>query len=207
MLLTDGGRKDWLMPILAEQPCVFPEGLLHGSISTQALGYPESERYWWVIYTRSRQEKALARDLFASQIPFYLPQVARDHLIHHRRFRTLDPVFPGYVFLFGTAEERVDSLRTNRISRILPVDDQDQLRQDLRQLADLIGIGAPLTVEQRLCAGRRARIRSGPLAGFEGTILQRRGTDRFIIAVNFLQQGVSIEINDFLVEPIWPARN
>jgi hypothetical protein len=195
------------MPILAEQPCVFPEDLLHGSISNQELGYLQSERCWWVIYTRSRQEKALARDLFASQIPFYLPQVARDHLIRRRRFRTLDPVFPGYLFLFGTPEERVDSLKTNRISRILPVRDQDQLLLDLRQLADLIAIGAPLTVEQRLCAGRKARIRIGPMTGFEGTIIQRRGADRLLIAVNFLQRGVSVEINDFMVEPIWPARN
>ena len=194
------------MPILAEQPCVFPEDLLHESISNQEFGYQECERCWWVIYTRSRQEKALARDLFASQIPFYLPQVGRDHLIRRRRFRTLDPVFPGYLFLFGTPEERVDSLKTNRISRILPVNDQDQLLQDLKQLADLIAIGAPLTVEQRLCAGRRARIRNGPMAGFEGTIIQRRGADRLLIAVNFLQQGVSIEINDFMVEPIWELR-
>jgi hypothetical protein len=109
------------MPILAEQPYVFPEDLLHESISAQEPGYPEFQRCWWVIYTRSRQEKALARDLFANQIPFYLPQAARYHLIRRRRFRTLDPVFPGYVFLFGTPEERVDSLKTNRISRILPV--------------------------------------------------------------------------------------
>jgi hypothetical protein len=194
------------MPILAEQPCLFPEGLLHAATRPQELGRPEAERCWWVIYTRSRQEKALARDLFAHEIPFYLPQIARDHLIRRRRFRTLDPVFPGYVFLFGTPDERVDSLRTNRISRILPVNDQNQLLLDLKQLADLIAIGAPLTVEQRLCAGRKVRIRNGSLAGFEGTIIQRRGTDRLLIAVNFLQQGVSVEVNDFMVDPIWDLR-
>ena len=194
------------MPILAEQPCVFPDDLLQGTTCAEELSHSDSERFWWVIYTRSRQEKALARDLFTSQIPFYLPQVATDHLIRRRRVRTFAPVFPGYVFLFGTPEERVDSLKTNRISRILPVDAQDELHRDLQQLAELIAIGAPLTVEQRLCAGRQARIRSGPLAGFEGTIVQRRGTDRLLIAVNFLHQGVSIEINDFMVEPIWPSR-
>lgn len=194
------------MPILAEQPFVFPDDLLQRSICTEELRRMDSERYWWVVYTKSRQEKALARDLFTSQIPFYLPQVARDHLIRRRRVRTLDPVFPGYVFLYGTPEERVDSLKTNRISRILSVPNQDELLQDLRQLAELIAIGAPLTVEQRLCAGRRARICHGPLAGFEGTIIQRRGADRLLITVNFLQQGVSLEIRDFCVEPIWPAQ-
>jgi hypothetical protein len=36
--------------------------------------------------------------------------------------------------------------------------------------------------------------------GLEGTIVSRRGEDRLLIAVNFLQQGVSIQISDFQVE-------
>jgi transcriptional antiterminator RfaH len=109
------------------------------------------------------------------------------------------------LFLFGSPDERVSALTTNRISRILPVPMpmQDQMLQDLRQLAYLIAIGAPLTVEQRLSPGRKVRIRSGPMAGIEGTIVQRRGGDRLLIEVHFLQQGVSVEINDFMVDPIW----
>ena len=192
------------MPILAEEPSVFPGDLLEEWGNTYGPTSSESERLWWVIYTKSRQEKALARDLLANQIPFYLPQVKRDVLIRRRRCQTLVPVFPGYLFLFGSPKERVASLslRTNRISQMLPVAEQDELLRDLRQLADLIAVGAPLTLEQRQCAGRKARIRSGPLAGFEGTIIQRRGADRLLIAVDFLQRGVSVEINDFLVEPV-----
>ena len=111
-------------------------------------------------------------------------------------------MFPGYVFLFGSPEERVGALRTNRISRILPVPTQEELVRDLRQLAKLIAIGAPLTLEERLSPGQMVRIRKGPMAGFEGTIVQRRGSDRLLIAVKFLQQGVSVEINDFMVDPI-----
>ena len=195
------------MPILAEETSVFPEDLLQEPTNAYELGTSEAARVWWVVYTKSRQEKALARDLRAHRIPFYLPQVERDLLVRRRRFRTFVPVFPGYLFLFGSPDERVDSLKTNRISRILPVVRQDELQRDLQQLSDLIAVGAPLTVEQRLCAGRKARICHGPLAGFEGTIIQRRGTDRLLMGVSFLQQGVSIEINDFMVEPIWPARN
>ena len=190
------------MPALAQEPCSFPENLLTDPADVQ-LDCPPSERSWWVIYTKSRQEKSLARDLFGSRIPFYLPQVPRDHLVRGRRVRAHVPVFPGYVFLFGSPEERVGALRTNRISRILPVPTQEELVRDLRQLAKLIAIGAPLTLEERLSPGQMVRIRKGPMSGFEGTIVQRRGSNRLLIAVNFLQQGVSVEINDFMVEPIW----
>jgi hypothetical protein len=193
------------MPILAEEPCLFPDDLLQEPTDSDQPECPPSERLWWLIYTKSRQEKSLARDLRGHQIPFYLPLVPRDHLIRGCRVHAHIPVFPGYMFLFGSPDERVDSLTTNRISRILPVPlpMQDQLVRDLRQLAHLISVGAPLTVEQRLCPGRKVRIRVGPMAGIEGTIVQRRGGDRLLVAVNFLQQGVSIEINDFMVDPIW----
>ena len=193
------------MPILAEEPCLFPDDLFQEPTDAEQPDGSASERVWWVIYTKSRQEKSLARDLRGYRIPFYLPLVPRDHLIHGCRVHAYIPVFPGYVFLFGSPDERVDALTTNRISRILPVPApmQNQLLGDLRQLASLIAIGAPLTVEQRLSPGRRVRIRCGPMAGIEGTIVQRRGADRLLIAVRFLQQGVSVEINDFMVDPIW----
>lgn len=193
------------MPILAEEPCLFPEDLLQEPTATSqpdAGPPPTTGRAWWIVYTKSRQEKSLARDLLGHRIPFYLPLVSRDHLTRGRRVRAHVPVFPGYLFLFGTPDERVDSLTTNRISRILPVPTQQELCRDLRQLANLIAIGAPLTIEQRLSPGRKVRIRSGPMAGFEGTIVQRRGSNRLLIAVSFLQQGVSVEINDFMVDPI-----
>jgi hypothetical protein len=195
------------MPILAQEPCMFPDDLLQEPTDADSPDpdRPETERVWWVVYTKSRQEKSLARDLGCMQVPFYLPLVPRDHLIRGRRVRSQIPVFAGYLFLFGTPDERVDALTTNRISRILPVPPplQDVLVRDLRQLAALIAVGAPLTVEQRLCPGRKVCIRTGSMAGIEGTIVQRRGGDRLLIAVNFLQQGVSVEINDFMVDPIW----
>jgi hypothetical protein len=40
------------------------------------------------------------------------------------------------------------------------------------------------------------------LAGVEGTVLSRRGGTRLLVAVNFLQQGASVEIEDFLLEPL-----
>ena len=46
------------------------------------------------------------------------------------------------------------------------------------------------------------RIRSGAMAGTEGTILKRHGVDRLLVVVHFLQRGVSIEIQDFQVEKI-----
>jgi transcriptional antiterminator RfaH len=73
---------------------------------------------------------------------------------------------------------------------------------DLQNVRKLIACGAPLTVEARLQPGRRVRIKGGALMGLEGTIVCRRAETRLLIAVHYLQQGVSVQIDDYMVEPI-----
>ncbi|MCA9246265.1 MAG: hypothetical protein KDA42_04090 [Planctomycetales bacterium] len=184
------------MPILAAETCVFPTGLLDGNCSG------ESGRRWWAVYTKARQEKALARYLSSNRVPFYLPLIAKENLIRGRRVVSQIPLFGGYVFLYGDEHERVSCLTTNRVSRILEVPDGLGLLSDLRNVQTLIDSDAPLTVERRLQPGQRVRIKAGSMMGMEGTILSRKGKSRLVVAVQFLQQGISVEINGFMVEPI-----
>lgn len=184
------------MPILSEEPSLYPETLLQ-----DVTGVPSARR-WWVLYTKARQEKALSRDLLGYEIPFYLPLVRKQSVNRGRRKTSHIPLFPGYLFMFGSEQERIRGLTTNRISRILTIDDPTRLLYDLNQLHQLIAADAPLTVESRLIPGNRVRVRHGPFAGIEGTVVTRRGQTRLLVSVDFLQQGASVEIDDFLLEPI-----
>jgi len=184
------------MPILEREPQCFPHDLLSAGF------VPAGDRRWWVLHTKSRQEKSIARDLLAYSIPFFLPQVEKTAMVRGRRRRSFMPVFTSYVFLYGDEEERYRTLTTNRVGQILAVDDQVQFHDDLAQVWRLIEANTPLTVEGRLAPGDRVRIRSGSLAGVEGTVTARRKKCRLLVAVRLLQQGVSIEIDDFLLEPI-----
>jgi transcriptional antiterminator RfaH len=184
------------MPILKEEPSMYPETLLDAASSEAA------QRHWLALYTKARQEKSLARELLKYRIPFYLPLVRKTNVARGRRRTSLVPLFAGYVFLYGSEEERLRTLTTNRISRVLTVDDPDQLVFDLRQLRQLIVANAPLTVESRLGPGQRVRVRQGAFAGLEGTVLKRRGETRLLVSINFLQQGASVEIDDFMLDPL-----
>jgi len=174
---------------------IYPGGLLEQPMAD------DPTRVWYVLYTRSRQEKRVARFLADHSVPFYMPLTRKVNQYKRRRLVTQVPVFSGYVFLFGTEEERVLSLTTNRLSRVLPVGDGDRLRHDLKRLQCLITSGAALTVESRIAPGQKIRVKRGPLKGLVGTVLVRRGETRLLIAVDFLQQGASIAIDDFLLEP------
>ena len=94
------------------------------------------------------------------------------------------------------------SLASNRVLRVLPVNDGQRLIADLRQIERLIQTDVPLTAESRLQAGRKVRVRDGAFAGVEGVVLRRRGETRLLVSVNFLQQGASVEIEDFRLEPL-----
>ena len=188
--------RSQMMPILSEEPTLYPESLLDD------LCQDAPDRRWWVLYTKARQEKAIARDLFNCQVPFYLPQIEKTSVCRGRQIRSFIPLFAGYVFLFGSEDERIRALMTNRISRVLTIDDPARLVYDLQQLRQLISSDAPLTIESRLVPGNRVRIRYGSLGGLEGTVLTRRGKTRLLVAVDFLQQGASVEVEDFLLEPI-----
>jgi transcriptional antiterminator RfaH len=112
------------------------------------------------------------------------------------------PLFPSYVFIHADEPERQSALTTNCISRCLNVPDAEQLVGDLRQIQRLVELDAPLTVEARIEPGRRVRVRFGPMAGLEGTVVKRRGKSWLVVAVEFLQQGASVLLEDFQVEPL-----
>jgi transcription antitermination factor NusG len=136
-----------------------------------------------------------------AEVPFFLPLVKRTHTYRGWQTASRTPLFPGYVFMRGTDEDRVKCLATNRLARVLASAAQDELAAELRHLKRLIDSDAPLTVERRLAAGQRVRVRNGPLEGLEGTVLSRRTKTHLVVAVSFTQ-GASIEIGDWLVEPV-----
>jgi transcription antitermination factor NusG len=112
------------------------------------------------------------------------------------------PLFPNYVFLWGRDDQRVEALKSNCVSRWMEVADQEALTTDLRQLAQVIAAGIPVTAEARLEAGQPVRVRSGPFAGYEGVVIRREGRTRLLLAVRFLERGVSMEADEGVLEPL-----
>ena len=184
------------MPILARELDLFPDDLLE----QPNLGR-EADQCWWAVYTKSRHEKELMRRLCALNIAFYTPLIPRRQRSPGGRTRTAYvALFAGYVFLYGDESARYRALTTNCVSRWLQVPNGVELTQELRHIHQLIESGAPLTPEARLEMGARVRVRSGPLAGIEGVVIKRAGATRLQIAVNFLQQGASLLLEDHEVE-------
>lgn len=141
------------------------------------------------------------RKLEAAEVPFYAPLVKRRLRSPGGRVRfSYAPLFPGYVFANVDDDQRRKALATNTVARWLPVADPAGLVADLRSIKRLVDADRPLTPEARLEAGQDVRVRSGALEGIEGKVVKRRGGQRLVVAVRFLNQGVSIELEDVDLE-------
>jgi transcriptional antiterminator RfaH len=184
------------MPILARQPDLHPPSLLD-----EGAGEDHARGAWVAFYTFARREKDLMRRLAAADVPFYAPLIARRLRSSTGRTRvSYVPLFPGYVFSRVDEDQRRTALETNTVARWLPIVDGAALVEDLRAVKRLVDTDRPLSPEARLEAGQEVRVRSGVLRGLGGRVVRRCGRERLVVAVRFLNQGVSIELEDVDLE-------
>jgi transcription antitermination factor NusG len=178
------------MPILPQQRDIFPASLLDPDEA--ALPGPA---HWVAFYTLARREKDLMRKLESLGIPFYAPLVRRRLRTAGGRTRSSQvPLFPGYVFAPVDDGQRRSALATNTVARWLSIPDERMLVDDLRAIKRLVDTDKPLTPEARLEPGQLVRVRSGALRGLEGVVVKRCGEERLLVAVHFLNQGASIDL-------------
>jgi transcription antitermination factor NusG len=185
------GWDEWHAALQAE-PCV--------AIPEELAGR------WWVAHTRPRNEKALALDLQARGIFYYLPLCVRTARSKGRGriSRSIVPVFPGYVFLNTGEAQRQLALMTNRIANALPVANQLQLVNELRQIQRVLSTQTDFQWEPAIEVGQWARVIAGPLLGTEGVVCKRMSRMRLALNVRMLAQSVVVEVPQDMLERIDP---
>lgn len=158
---------------------------------------------WWAAYTKPRFEKAFAWDLFSHGIGYFLPMREKIIFSGARKRRLMVPLFTSYVFFCGTEADRYTALTTNRLSQTIDVVDQDGLVEELVSIEKALLSKAIIDQYPRLPIGSRCRIVSGPMMGIEGVIIERKDAKaRMVLEVTILGQGVVVEIDADLLEPI-----
>lgn len=169
---------------------------------------------WWVAHTKSRNEKALAKDLIHKDISYFLPMSWKVRRQRGRTIRSLLPLFSGYLFFCGQENQRIEVLRTNRVANLLMVKDQQRLLDELSQIEQALRTGATLTPHKYIKAGQYCRVIGGPLADLHGIVVgvpkrkkgrlgglvKTRGTTRLLLQIDMLGQATSVEIDVDMIE-------
>ncbi len=177
--------------------------IITSAAAERAIPEPREGR-WWVAHTKSRNEKALARDLQRLSINYYLPlrrKVTRSSRTGRRTVSTV-PVFTGYLFFTATEQQRYQTLATNRVAKTLFVPDQRQLLTQLRHIHQVLESRMDFEHLFGVRVGRWVRVVGGALAGVEGRVVKKLGRTRLAVSVDFLGQSVLVEVDADLLEPI-----
>lgn len=185
------------MPLLPAEPCCFPADLF-------STPDPQEESSWWVLHAKPRTEKAIARSLYANAVPFFLPVYEQSRKVKGRVQTSHLPLFPGYLFLRAGEEGRIKALETNQVAHCIPVKDQVQLREELEAVYRVMTSGSPIGPQAKLLPGTIVTIAKGPLEGLRGKVLRRGNQLTLVLEVQMLSQGVSVEIESWMVEALPP---
>ena len=160
---------------------------------------------WTVAHCKPRQETALAWDLRQRGTSYFLPMVLRETSSGGRRRKNLYPLFASYLFLPAGEADRLAALKTNRVVRLIAVKDAQQasFKREIQSLETALrSYPDSLELHPRLAVGARVLVKSGPLKGIEGVVLQTGPKHKLWLGVSALGVGATVEIHPDLVEPL-----
>ena len=160
---------------------------------------------WFAVYTNCRHEKRVAQHLVQRGIEFYLPLYQCQRRWSDGSRVTLDlPLFPSYLFVHIPRNDRVRVLEVPGALAIVAGTGGEPLALPDESI-EALRTGLPLRAAQPcqlLTAGRRARIRSGALAGMEGVVIRNKGALRVVLTLDLIMQSVSVEVDALDLEPV-----
>ncbi|MGK2858889.1 MAG: transcription termination/antitermination protein NusG [Thermoanaerobaculia bacterium] len=130
------------------------------------------------------------------------PGQSRNRAIEKSRIRLSHlPLFPGYVFLRHSLDERLVVRQSDVIVSLLEVTDQFALAGELGQLRDLQAAGASLIPCPWIGVGDAVKITEGSFKGYRGVVVREHGRERLIVSIDLVRQSVAVDFNREMLAP------
>ena len=163
-----------------------------------------NERCWLAAYTRSRHESQVAEQLSVKGVESLLPTYERFSRWSDRLRRSKSPLFPGYVFVHVSNEERVPVLQTMGVVNIVSIAGKAAplAEEEIDRLRTCGANACRVEPHPFLRIGHRVRVKHGPFAGWEGILVEKQNGARLVITVEQIMKSVAINIHGADVEPV-----
>ena len=163
--------------IIHSPPCVLAKWLRrNGSRSggatycTHLVMKNETERCWLAAYTRSLHESHVVEQLSVKGVESLLPTYEKFSRWSDRVRRSKAPLFPGYVFVHVSNEERVPVLQTMGVVNLVSVAG-NPARLGEEEIEKMRACGEHASMVEPhpfLRIGHRVRVKHGPFARLGG---------------------------------------
>ena len=158
----------------------------------------ESDKYWFALYTKPRNEFKAEEQLNSNNIINYLPTITRLKQWSDRKKKVTEPLLRGYIFIYGDEQERLLSVEQRSIVRCLfdagraariPEWQIDNIKKMLETESEII-------VHNGIVPGAKVLIKSGPFEGVIGTIVSGKAGKSISVTIDILNRSVIAKIPD-----------
>tara|TARA_B100001540_G_scaffold215984_1_gene190682 strand:- start:536 stop:1036 length:501 start_codon:yes stop_codon:yes gene_type:complete len=160
---------------------------------------------WYLIYSKPKEEKLAKEHLERQGYETYLPLVLGRIKKRGRTQRSIQPMFPRYLFIYLSDQ----------------TDDWGPIRSTIG-VSNLVKFGmAPAKVpenliirlkeneadegyhdlpSQKLKKGDQILIIEGPFEGYEATLFSQNAEDRVVVLLNIAEKYIKVQLNQSLIE-------
>jgi transcriptional antiterminator RfaH len=161
---------------------------------------------WYVIYTRSRQERILADQLEQAGFTVFLPMVKKERTWSDRKKIIDAPLFNSYVFIKGVSDKNkfkeylsfVAFLQYNNKPGIVRQSEIDTIKTILKHGYDVSEADAYENFE----IGSQVMVIGGPLKGMVGDLISEPGNESLLIHFENLGNSLQVKIPPKLLKKI-----
>ena len=160
---------------------------------------------WYAVHTRSRHEKQVNSLLSERGIETFLPLVNTLSRRKDRKKYVDIPLFSGYLFVYADEEGLFTVKHTKGVASIIGTDIDKPTPIPDKQILDIKKImnsNVKLDPFPYLKKGRLIRLKSGPLKGIEGGLIERKGSYNLVVRIDLLQKSAIAEVSIADVEPL-----
>jgi len=162
------------------------------------------QKQWYAVRLRPRSEKMVSLHLRDKGYEQYLP-LYRSRRRWSDRIKEIElPLFPGYIFCKFDVTNRLPILVVPGVISITGCGKMPLAipEQEIAAVQRIVTSRMPYGPWPSMRAGQAVRVRSGPLEGLEGLVLEMRNAYHLVISVNLLSRSVSVLIDRNDVVPI-----
>src|ERR1022692_2682243 len=173
------------------------------AIPSAAGGDRVPDGSWYALYTCPRHEKRVAEQIRQRRISCFLPLYRSVRRWKDRRKELELALFPGYVFVHITLQDRLRVLQLAGAVRFVSFNGHPVPLPDgeMESLMGALVSGVRVKPHPYLTIGRRVRIRYGPLARAQGILVRRKDKFRVVLSLDLLMRSVGVEVDESDIEP------
>lgn len=159
---------------------------------------PLSGRNWYALCTCPRHEKRVATQIEQRSFSCFLPLYRSLRRWKDRRKELKLALFPGYVFVHMALENRLQILQLPGVVRLVSFHGQPAVlpAEEIEALQSRLASELRMEPHPYLRAGRRVRVRSGPMRGLEGIIVRRKDRCRVVFSIDLIMRSVAVEVDE-----------